>query len=157
MTSKAATVDEYLAELPEDRRQAISAVRQVILDNLPQGYEEQMQYGMIGYVVPKSIYPKGYHCNPKEPMPYAGLGSQKQHMSLYVCSIYGHPDVDAWFRSAYAASGKKMDMGKGCVRFKKLDDLPLDVVGQLIARVSVEECIARYEEVVAQSKASRKK
>lgn len=157
MTSKAATVEEYLAELPDDRREAISAVRKVILDNLPSGYEEQMQYGMIGYVVPKSIYPKGYHCNPKDPLPFAGLASQKQHMSLYICTIYGHSEVDAWFRQAYAATGKKLDMGKGCIRFKKLGDLPLDLVGQLVGRVSVDEYVAHYEEIVAQSKASRKK
>jgi hypothetical protein len=145
MTSKAATVEEYLAELPEDRRAALSAVRDVILAHLPEGYEEIMQYGMIGYVVPHSLYPAGYHCDPRQPVSIAGLGSQKNYMSLYLMCVYGDEPTAEWFRAAYAASGKKLDMGKACVRFKKLDDLPLDVIGQAIARVPVQAYIARYE------------
>src|ERR1043166_6063897 len=116
MTSKAKTVSEYLKALPEDRRAAISAVRDVILANLSKGYAECMQYGMIGYVVPHSLYPAGYHCRPSEPLTYAMLGSQKNHMALYLMCAYGDPKTNEWFRKAYAATGKKLDMGKACVR-----------------------------------------
>jgi uncharacterized protein YdhG (YjbR/CyaY superfamily) len=148
MTSKAATVEEYLADLPEDRREALSAVREVILANLPEGYEETMQYGMIGYVVPHSLFPAGYHCDPRQALSYAALASQKNYMSLYLMSVYGHTPTAEWFRTAFAAAGKKLDMGKSCVRFKKLDDLPLDVVGQAIARVPAKAYIERYEETL---------
>lgn len=157
MTSPAKTVEEYLASLPEDRRTAISAVRQVILENLPKGYEEGMQYGLIGYFVPHSLYPKGYHCDPKQPLNYAGLGSQKNHMALYLMCAYGDTEIDAWFRDAYAKSGKKLDMGKACVRFKKLDDLPLDVVGKVIAMVPPEKYIARVESILAAREPRKKK
>ena len=145
MTSKATTVAEYLNSLPEDRRAAISAVRKVILDNLPKGYEECMNYGMIGYVVPHSLYPAGYHCDPKLPMPFAGLASQKNHMAIYVMTVYGDNDTEKWFRKAWATTGKKLDMGKCCIRFKELEDIPLDVIGKLIARVPVKDWIAVAE------------
>lgn len=156
MTSGATTVEEYLAGLPEERRAAISAVREVILANLPAGYEERMQYGMIGYVVPHSLYPAGYHCDPKQPLNFAGLGSQKNHMALYLMCVYMHEETRAWFEAAYAASGKKLDMGKACLRFKKLDDLPLDVIGQVIARVPAQAYIDRIESVLATSRARKK-
>ena len=124
MKSAAKTVDEYVKGLPEDRRKAISALRKVILDNLPEGYQECMSYGMIGYVVPHSIYPKGYQCNPKLPLPFVNLGSQKNHMALYFMSIYGSAPLREWFEDAYKKSGKTLDMGKACVRFKTLEDLP---------------------------------
>ena len=126
MQSKAKTVEEYLAALPEDRREAVQAVRKVILKNLGKGYEEGMQYGMIGYYVPHSVYPDGYHCDPKQPLPFAGLASQKNHMAIYLMCIYGIEEQERWFREAWARTGKKLDMGKSCVRFKKLEDLPLD-------------------------------
>lgn len=148
MASTVSSVEEYLASLPEDRRQAIAAVRKVILKNLPKGYQETIQYGGIGYSVPHSIYPAGYHCDPKQPLPFAGLASQKNHMSLYLGCIYVDPGTAEWFKEAYAKSGKRMDMGKSCVRFRKLDDLPLDVVGKAIARVPVEKLIAMYESVI---------
>ena len=148
MTSTAKTVDEYLTGLPPDRRTAIGAVRDVILSNLPKGYEEVMQYGMIGYVVPHSIYPAGYHCNPNQPLTYASLGSQKNHMAIYLCNVYGHKETETWFRKAYEATGKKLDMGKSCVRFKKLEQLPLEVIGQVIARTSVDKYIAGVEQVL---------
>ena len=107
MTSDAATVEEYLAGLPEERRAALEAVRQVILANLPEGYEETMQYGMIGYVVPHRIYPPGYHCDPKQPLPFAGLGSQNQHMSLYLMCVYGHGALRAEFEAACAAGAPR--------------------------------------------------
>jgi hypothetical protein len=152
MKSSAATVEEYLRRLPADRRTAISAVRQVILANLPKGYVECMGYGMIGYVVPHSLYPGGYHCDPKLPLPFANLGSQKKHMALHLMTVYGDPATEQWFRKAWAATGKKLDMGKACVRFKKLEDVPLDVIGQLIARVPVKAYIARIEKFLASPK-----
>jgi hypothetical protein len=145
MKSAATSVKDYLNELPDDRKEAISAVRRVILKNLPRGYEEVMQYGMISYVVPHSIYPAGYHCKPGEPLPYALLASQKNHMAIYLCHVYGHKETETWFRKAYLASGKKLDMGKSCVRFKKLDQLPLDIIGQVIARTPVNKYIAAVE------------
>jgi hypothetical protein len=157
MTSKAKTVAEYLASLPADRRAAISAVRKVILANLPKGYEECINYGMIGYVIPHRIYPAGYHCDPKLPWPYAGLASQKNYMSLYVMTVYGHAATEKWFRAAWQAAGKKLDMGKCCVRFKKLDDVPLDVVGELIARTPVKEYLAHIEKSLSTHAKKRSK
>jgi hypothetical protein len=148
MQSKSKTVKEYLAELPAERRSAIQTVREVILKNLPKGYEEVMQYGMIGYVVPHSVYPPGYHCDPKQPLPFACLASQKNHMAIYFMNIYGHKETEAWFRQAYKASGKKLDMGKSCVRFKKLEDLPLEVIGQAVAKTPVKNYIEYYEKVI---------
>jgi len=151
MKSNAKTVEEYLKGLPEDRRIAINAIRQVILANLPKGYEECISCGMIGYVVPHSLYPAGYHCDPKLPLPYANLASQKNHMALYLMSVYGDKPTEAWFRQAWEATGKKLDMGKSCVRFKKLEDVPLDVVGQVVARVPVEKYIDRIERILSSS------
>ncbi len=150
MTSAAKTVDEYLAALPADRQAAITKVREVILASLPKGYEERMQYGMISYVVPHSLYPAGYHCEPKQALTMASLGSQKNHMALYLMSAYGHQETREWFEKAYRASGKKLDMGKACVRFRKLDDLPLEVIGQAIARVPVKKYIESVEAVMRQ-------
>ena len=141
-TSKATTVDEYLDELPADRRDAVEAVRSVILEHLPMGYEETMQYGMIGYVVPLERYPVTYN---GQPLGIAALASQKNYMSLYLMNVYGDPETERWFVEEYEASGKKLDMGKSCVRFKKLDDLPVDLVGKAIARTSVDEFIGMYE------------
>jgi len=148
MRSAAPTVDEYLKSLPEDRRAAIGAVRKVILANLPKGYEECMTCGMIGYVVPHSIYPAGYHCDPKQPLQYASLASQKNHMAIYLCNVYGHKPTERWFRQAWQAAGKKLDMGKSCVRFKKLEDVPLDVIGQVIARTPAKRYIAAIEKAL---------
>jgi len=138
------TANQYLAALPDDRRAAVSAVRKTINENLPKGYEEGMQFGMIGWYVPLSKYPAGYGENPKVPLPLVALGSQKSGMVLHFLCFYGHPTLSAWFVDEYKKSGKKLDMGKGCVRFKKLDDLALDVVGRTIARVPVAEHIANY-------------
>ena len=140
----ASTVAEYLAALPADRRTALSAVRKMINENLPKGYEEGMQFGMIGWYVPLSLYTAGYGDNPKVPLPLVGLASQKSGMALHFIGLYLNPTLSTWFTSEYKKSGKKLDMGKGCVRFKKLEDLPLDVVGRTIARVSVQEHIATY-------------
>jgi hypothetical protein len=141
MKSDAATVDEYLAGLPDDRRQAISAVREVILENLPDGYEEGMQFGMIGYYIPLDRYPETYN---SQPLGIAALASQKNYMALYLMGVYIDEDA-SWFKDRWAATGKKLDMGKSCVRFKKIDDLPLEVVGEAIARVPVDDFIETYE------------
>jgi uncharacterized protein YdhG (YjbR/CyaY superfamily) len=145
MQSKAATVEEYLKELPEDRRAALSKVRQVIRKNLPKGITEGMHYGMIGYGVPHKIYPAGYHCDPKQPLPFAGLASQKNYMSFYLCSVYQNAEQEKWVRAQFAAKGKKLDMGKCCIRFKKLEDLPLDFVGKVVGRIPLADFIADYE------------
>jgi hypothetical protein len=141
----ASTVAQYLAALPADRRAALSAVRKAINENLPDGYEEGMQFGMIGWYVPLAMYPAGYGENPKVPLPLVALASQKSGMVLHFLCFYGHPTLSTWFVSAYKKSGKKLDMGKGCVRFKKLEDLALDVVGRTVARVSVEQHMANYQ------------
>jgi hypothetical protein len=148
MQSKATTVEQYLAELPVERREALQAVRAVILKNLPKGYAEGMQYGMIGYYVPHSIYPPGYHCNPKMPLPFASLASQKNYISIYLMCIYGNKEHEAWFRQAWAKTGKKLDMGKACVRVKRIEDVPLEVIGQAIKRVPVKKFIEHYESVL---------
>ena len=140
--SKAKTVDEYLAELPEDRRAALDSVREAILEHLPEGYEETIQHGMIGYVIPLEKYPVTYN---GQPLVFAALASQKNYMSLYLMNIYGDTGTEQWFVDQYRASGKKLDMGKSCVRFKRLEDLPIDLVGAAIARTSVAEFIERYE------------
>ena len=151
MPTQAATVEQYLAQLPEDRRQALEAVRQVILKNLPKGYEEGIQYGMIGYFVPHRVYPAGYHCDPKQPLPFASLASQKNHMAIYMMCIYADPEHERWFREAWAGTGKKLDMGKSCIRFKKIDDLPLEVIGQAIKRVPAKKFIEFDESSVNKS------
>jgi hypothetical protein len=145
----ARTVDEYLASLPPDRRAAISAVRDVILRNLPAGYEEGILYGMIGYYVPHKLYPAGDHVDPKLPLGFANLGSQKSHMALYLMCVYGDAELSRWFAEEYKKAGKKLDMGKACVRFKKLDDLPLDLVGRTVARVPVAAYVAKVEAMLA--------
>ncbi len=155
MQSSAKTVQIYLKELPADRREVVSAVRDVILANLPQGYEECMSYGMIGYVVPHSIYPKGYQCNPKLPLPFVNLGSQKNHMALHLMCCYGDPTLKASFEKAWKDAGKKFDMGGGCVRFKKLEDVPLEVIGELVASLPVEAYIRRIEKVFTENAAAR--
>ncbi|MDX1943802.1 MAG: DUF1801 domain-containing protein [Pirellulaceae bacterium] len=145
MQSKAATVAKYLAELPTDRRIIVEQVRKVILKNLQEGFEEGMQYGMIGYHVPHSLYPPGYHCDPQQPLPFVALASQKNYLSLYMMPLYTPGGDITWFEKAWAKTGKKLDMGKSCIRFKKIEDLALDVIAQAIARVSVKKWIEIYE------------
>ncbi len=155
MQSKAKTVSEYIASLPAERKAAMEAVRTVILENLDKGYQEGMTYGMIGYFVPHTIYPAGYHCDPRQPLPFAGLASQKQHISVYLMGMYcgcvGEQETELvrWFRDAWAKAGKKLDMGKACVRFKKLEDVPLDVLGEAIRRVPLKKFIDHYEQGLA--------
>ncbi len=157
MRNTASSVEEYLAGLPEDRRAAISAVRKVILDHLPEGYEEATQYGMIGYVVPHRIFPAGYHCDPKQPLSFAALGAQKNHMAIHLMFVYGDDERQAWLRKEYEKRGKKLDMGKACLRFKKLDDLALDVIGELISSISVSDYLARYESALLGRSAGKRK
>lgn len=145
MQSKAATVAQYLAELPPDRRTAIEAVRKVILKSLDKDFEEGMQYGMIGYYVPHRVFPAGYHCDPKQPLPFAGLASQKSHMSLYLGCIYGQGFEAVRFQQEWAKTGKKLDMGKACIRFRKVDDLALEVIADAIRRTPAKKYIAQYE------------
>ena len=150
------TVEDYLASLPPDRREAIQAVREVILKNLDDDYSEGIQYGMIGYFVPHSIYPPGYHCDPKQPLPFAGLASQKNHMAIYLMCVYGNATLDNWLRDEWAKTGKKLDMGKSCIRFKKLADLPLELIGRAIARVPAKKFIADFESQIAKRGTPRK-
>lgn len=158
MQSRAGTVEQYLAELPPDRRAAIAAVRDVILKHLDQDYEEGMSYGMIGYYVPHRVFPAGYHCDPTQPLCFAGLASQKNHMSLYLMCVYGSPEHAKWFRRAWAAAGKRLDMGKSCVRFRRVEDLALDVVGEAIRRVPAKKFVEHYEKsLVAVRKAAEQR
>ncbi len=152
MESKATTVEQYLAELPDDRRAAISAVRKVILKHLNKGYEEGMLYGMIGYYVPHSLYPAGYHCDPKQPLGFAGLASQKNYMSLYMMPVYSDGATETTFRDEWVKTGKKLDMGKCCIRFKKVEDLALELIGETIRRTPVKKWIAHYETVLKTSR-----
>lgn len=151
VSSAASSVEQYLADLHDDRRELVEAVRDVVNAHLPDGYQEAMQYGMIGWSVPHSLYPAGYHTDPKQPLPFAALASQKTKVSLYLMALYIGADDAAessdvvWFQEAWRATGKKLDMGKSCVRFARLDQVPLEVVGQAIARIPVQDYITRYE------------
>lgn len=146
MQSAAATVAEYLHSLPEDRRKEIARIRAVIRKNLPKGFAEVPQHGMIGYVVPHKAYPAGYHCDPKQPLPFAALAAQKNFTALYHMGVYADPKLNAWLKSAFAKAGKKLDMGKSCIRFKKPDDVPLEVIGKLMSKISVADFIQGYED-----------
>ncbi len=141
--SKATTVEEYISELPDERTNDIKAVRKVIIDNLPKGYVETMQYGMITYVVPLERYPNTYN---DLPLGYISLGSQKNYMALYLMNVYGNKDIESNFRNRYIASGKKLDMGKSCVTFKKIEELPIDLIGETVAMTTVDDFIKKYEE-----------
>ena len=142
MQSKASTVKEYLDELPDDRRVAISMIREIILENLPEGYMEVMQYGMISYIIPFDIFAETYN---KQPLAYMSLASQKNYMPLYMKNIYFDPKLKKWFFEEFEKAGKKIDMGKSCLRFKKLEQLPLDVIGKAVAHTSVNEFIEIYK------------
>lgn len=146
MQSDAATVSEYLASLPDDRRPAIEAVRKTVKKSLPKGYVECMRWGMITYEVPLSTYPDTYN---GQPLAYAAIASQKQHMAVYLMGIYGSESLRAQFEDEYRATGKRMDIGKSCVRFKKLDDLPLDVVGRAVAAVPLKDFLAMHDEAAS--------
>ena len=149
MQSIANTPDEYVATLPPERQDAINKLRDVILKNLPDGFEETMSYGMLGYVVPHSLYSKVYHCDPKVPLPYMNLGSQKNFIALHVMSVYSENKLYDWFVSEYPKHCKtKLDMGKACIRFKKMDDIPYQLIGELSAKMTPQEWIAICEKVI---------
>lgn len=146
MQSKATTVQEYLEELPEDRKVGFNKLHDTILQNIPKGFEECMSYGMIGYVVPHSIYPNGYHCDSKIPLPFANIASQKIFIALYHMGIYANPELLEWFKSEFSKHCKlKLDMGKSCIRFKKPDQIPFDLIAQLMQKMSVADWIKCYE------------
>ncbi|MFN8264995.1 MAG: DUF1801 domain-containing protein [Chitinophagaceae bacterium] len=146
MQSKAATVDAYLAELPEERQKALSKLRKLIKKNLPKGFKEQMSYGMMGYVVPHSKYPAGYHCKPEDPLPFLNVASQKNFISIYHMGLYGSPELMKWFTTAHAkASPKKLDMGKSCIRYKNPEDIPYELIGELVSKITPDQWIQAYE------------
>lgn len=148
MQSKAATILEYLDSLPDDRKKVIIAMRKQILKNLPKGFKEVMSYGMIGYVVPHALYPAGYHCNPELPLPFINIASQKNFISLYHMGLY-EGELLQWFREEWkSVSSKKLDMGKCCVRFKKPEDVPLELIGELVSKVTPKQWIEYYESTV---------
>ena len=146
MQSSAKTPDQYITELPEDRKEVMLKLRDVTLKNLPKGFEEQMSYGMLGYVVPHSIYPNGYHCNTKDPLPFFAIASQKNSINIYHMMVYADKNLHDWFSAEYPKYCKsKLDMGKSCIRFKKMDDIPFDLIGELLSKVTVEQWISEYE------------
>lgn len=149
MIIDAATPDEYIDSLPEERRAAISAIREVINKNIPEGFEESVGYGMMGWSVPHSLYPAGYHCNPQQALPYMGLASQKNHIAVYSMSLYSDEALLAWFREAWPRhSDRKLDMGKSCIKFKKFEHVPLDLIGQLASKMTPQQWIETYERVM---------
>ena len=146
MQVKANSPAEYIDQLPEDRKEAIKELRQQILANLPAGFEEQMNYGMIGYVVPHSLYPNGYHADQKQPLPFLNIASQKNHIAVYHMGIYSDEKLLNWFLKEYADRSKaKLDMGKSCIRFKKVEQIPYELIGELAGKISPNDWIDLYE------------
>jgi hypothetical protein len=146
MQSNATTVASYLEEIPEERKEAFLKLRDTILTNIPKGFSEQLSYGSLGYVVPQSIYPKGYHCDPKLPLPFIALASQKNFIALYHMGIYAKPELLNWFVSEYPKhSAQKLDIGKSCIRFKRMDRIPFDLIAAFVQKMSVQEWIDCYE------------
>lgn len=140
------SVEAYLSQIPEERQFYFNKLREAILNNLPNGFEECISYGMIGYVVPHAIYPNGYHCDPKLPLPFLAIASQKNFVSLYHMGIYADSELLNWFQEEYPKHCKtKLDMGKSCIRFKKLDQIPFQLIGELIQKMSVVDWISKYE------------
>lgn len=149
MTSNASTPEEYINELPEERKEVISKLRDAINKNLPKGFEEGMGYGMLSYHIPHSVYPDGYHCNPELPLPFMNLASQKNFVAVYHMGMYAKKEILNWFTSEYPKHFKhKLDMGKSCVRFKRIDDIPYKLIGELAAKMTSEEWIDIYETVI---------
>jgi uncharacterized protein YdhG (YjbR/CyaY superfamily) len=153
MKSEAKTPDEYIDSLPEDRKAAVKELRKVILKNLPKGFKECISYGMLGYVVPHSLYPKGYHCDPKLPLPFLAFASQKNFIAVYHMGIYGDPKLLKWFTDEYPKHCKaKLDMGKSCMRFKKPDQIPYKLIGELASKITPEKWVEVYEKLYVKSK-----
>lgn len=146
MTSNARTIDDYLAQLPEERREVIQKLRDTIQKHLPPGFSEEISYGMIGYCVPHSTYPAGYHCDPKLPLPFLSIASQKNFVAIYHMGLYSDPKLLEWFVNEYPKHSKtKLDMGKSCIRFKKMDAIPYELIGELCEKMTVGDWITRYE------------
>lgn len=149
MQSKALTPDAYIDEIPDERKAAIKKLRGVIKKNLPKGFKECMTYGMIGYVVPHSLYPAGYHCDPKQPLPFISLASQKNYISVYHMGIYAENDMGKWFAKEYEKLNiGKLDMGKCCIRLKKIENIPYKLIGELSSRITPKEWVAYYEKAI---------
>ena len=146
MQNDVTSVEEYLAQLPSERKQAMLKLRQLFLEKLPKGFTETISYGMVSYVVPHSIYPKGYHCNTEQPLPFISIASQKNYIALYHMGIYASPPILTWFEDEYPKHCKnKLDMGKSCIRFKKIESIPYELIAQLLEKMSVKEWIEIYE------------
>ncbi len=149
MTYEANTPEEYVEQLPEDRKQAVQKIRAVIKKNLPKGFEEGINYKMLGFYVPHSKFPEGYHCDPKLPLPFINLASQKNSVNLYHMGIYAKKELLDWFVKEYTKYCKyKLDMGKSCIRFKKMDDIPFDLIGELASKMTVNEWINTYKSAI---------
>ena len=149
MTYNVKTVDEYLEAIPEERKAPFSRLRSVILEYLPEGFEETISNKMPSYVVPHRLYPSGYHCNPEEPLPFLAIASQKNFIGFYHMGIYTNPELLTWFQDKYSnLSIGKLDMGKSCIRLKKMDMIPFELLGKLVSRISVDEWIKTYERVI---------
>ena len=147
MQSKATSTEQYLKELPPDRQEAMSKLRKEILKNLPKGFKEEMSYGMIGYVVPHTLFPRGYHCDPKLPLPFMNIASQKNFIAVYHMGVYADKNLLDWFVKEYAKSTTaKLDMGKSCIRFKKMETIPYKLIGELSGKMTVADWINKYEE-----------
>ncbi len=157
MRIEATTVDEYLDQLDDERRALIESVRALILENINEGFEETIQYHMIGYVVPHSLYPEGYHVTPSDPLPFMSLGAQKNYCSLYAMSLYAGSRTLEEFQNDWKRAGKKLNMGKSCIRFKKFDDLAVDVLASYLRSVTVASCIASYQAVLDSIGKSKRK
>lgn len=148
MTIKSTSPDDYINQLPDDRKFVISKLRTLILKNIPAGFEETISYNMLAFVVPKSIYPAGYHCKPEEPLPFISIASQKNFIALYHIGIYANEELYNWFVESYKIHCKtKLDIGKSCIRFKKLEDIPYDLIGELVTKITVNQWIDTYEKV----------
>jgi uncharacterized protein YdhG (YjbR/CyaY superfamily) len=153
MQKNVQTVDNYMNELPEERKSPMQRLREVFKANLPEGFAEEMNYGMIGYVVPHSIYPKGYHCSPELPLPFVNIASQKNFIAVYHMGIYSDEKLLNWFVEEFPKHSKaKLDMGKSCIRFKKMDQIPFELLGELLTKMTVNQWIERYDSVYAKGK-----
>lgn len=153
MQYKASSPEDYIRQIPEERQEVVKKLRQIIKENLPEGFEEGIQYGMVGYYVPHSIYPNGYHVTPSEPLPFMSFASQKNSINLYHSGIYANPDLHKWFVEEYPKHCKrKLDMGKSCIRFKKLDDIPFELIAELATKMTVNEWVNIYETNLANAK-----
>lgn len=153
MQSKAKTTKEYLDSLPADRKKPMTELRNTINKNIPKGFSEGMGYGMTGWSVPHSIYPDGYHCDPKSPLPFMGIASQKNFIAVYNMGVYSDPKLLKWFTSEFPKHSKsKLDMGKSCIRFKKMDDIPIKLIGELASKITVKEWIETYEKAFKKKK-----